>query len=603
MSGVEVAGLAIGLLPIIFSAINNYQSLVSRPFSRYSSFSKDVDRYLTRLDNQRVIFRKDCFLLLSDLVNSDDADLMLANPEEYHQYWSDEGLDYQLADILGESRQQCMRTLEQIDSILADIEQERVKLTKALENETEGDRENKILAKTWRRHVRAKLKFSFSETRLSQNLSAMTDFIHDFKNLRSSLDKPCRSMKLNDVSSQGSKSRELQMHQTIGEASQGVYEALQSACNKHIEHCAHLCVEVEQVSGRSVSSPQFKFSLSYTSVAAQTEPLWFAIETVMNEIVLGARQTNVSCDSHEVRSLKRSREPGPEPPSKEKKGKCLRFTIPPTIDMRLPQATPVDQNLATQDRINGDFCDFLRRHCRCSGKQSTKVGILGNKARWKSLVYPMEPKAKTQHLQSMSLRNIISLISRDNLRRFSIYERLHLAKTISVAFLRHHTTEWGRACWESENICFFDINQDGTDKPIRLTSPHLNARICGPNGTPPASQRTNASGSRNTLLFNLGVLFLEIAHSADWETLKRRHFSHVEDQGTYADFLHARKLAKMRSSGIPGKYHDVIERLIECDFAQGDDLSKPGLQAAFHRDVIGPLEDVETRLKELNLDE
>ncbi|KAL9629072.1 MAG: hypothetical protein Q9164_007032 [Protoblastenia rupestris] len=147
------------------------------------------------------------------------------------------------------------------------------------------------------------------------------------------------------------------------------------------------------------------------------------------------------------------------------------------------------------------------------------------------------------------------------------------------------------------------MNEDVTDKPIRLTLPHLNTRIYGPNGTPPASQKTRALGSRNAFLFNLGVLFLEIAHSSDWQTLRDQHSSHVGDQSRYEDFFQARKLAKLRSSGMPGQYHGVIEKLIECDFAQGDDLTKPELQAAFHHSVVKPLEEVETRLKELNLDE
>ena len=135
MSGVEVAGLLIGILPVIFAAVENYQKLCSRPFSRYSSFSKEVERYLTRLDNQRVIFRKDCFLLLSNITNSDDANLMLANTG--HQYWSDRSLDHQLATFLGDSRVQCLRTLKHIDEILVDIEEKRNRLSEALEQGNE----------------------------------------------------------------------------------------------------------------------------------------------------------------------------------------------------------------------------------------------------------------------------------------------------------------------------------------------------------------------------------------------------------------------------------------------------------------------------------
>lgn len=48
---------------------------------------------------------------------------------------------------------------------------------------------------------------------------------------------------------------------------------------------------------------------------------------------------------------------------------------------------------------------------------------------------------------------------------------------------------------------------------------------------------------------------------------------------------------------MPGQYHSILEKLIECDFAQGDYLTKSALQAALHRDVASPLKEVEGRIK------
>ncbi|KAL9607525.1 MAG: hypothetical protein Q9167_007565 [Letrouitia subvulpina] len=529
---------------------------------------------------------------------------MLANADHY--YWSDGSLDHRLSTFLGDSRVQCLRTLEHIEEILADIEENRNRLSKALEQETE-QRDGKIPAKKWRRQIQEKLKFSFSESRLSENLSILTDFVHDFKTLRSSLETQRELSKAHGNHRAEIQSKELQLHRTIGEASQGVYEALQSACSKHIEHRAHLCIEVEQVSGNTVSTPQFKFNLAFASTAVQSEPFWFAVETMMNERVLETGQNRTLRTGNVINMLKRQLDSTAEssPPEKRKKKKSVRLQLPLSIAVEVGQVPPIGQSLALQNPIDGDFCDFLRRHCHCSYERGKNIGVLPNKTRWKSLVYPLQVKVNAQHLRPISLREIISLISqKDRLRLFSIPQRIHLAKMISIAFLRHHTTQWGRACSESESIYFFDMNEDVTDEPIRLTSPHLNTRICGLNGTPPASQKATALGARNALLFNLGVLFLEIAHSSNWQTMKDQHSSHhIGNQSRYEDFFLARKLAKLRSSGMPGRYHGVIEKLIECDFAQGDDLAKPELQAAFHHSVIKPLEEVEARLKELDIDE
>ena len=457
--------------------------------------------------------------------------------------------------------------------------------------------------------MKPKLKFAFSATGLSQHLSLLKDFVQDFKDLCSPETKRKTAKSLSSLGHGGS-AKELEIHNTIGEASQEVYEALKNACNKHIEHHAHLCVEVEQVSGGTSSTPQFKFSLAFASTAPSSEPLWFAIETVMNEIVLRKSQDSDSSSGDVTRALKRQfpcseNDPGPAEKTVKRK-KSVRILLPQTVAFGLAQVPPVDQSCAMQNRINGDFCDFLRRCCRCPSQQNANIGILPTQTRWKSLVYPFEQDIKSRRLRPITLRDLISsMSSKQNRRIFSTYQRLHLAKVISVAFLRHHSTHWGNSYWESDSISFFDINDNVTsaDKPIHLSSPHLNARICGSPENNLIKQRINTLGSRNALMFSLGVLLLEIAYSRDWETLKKQTCANTPSDVQYREFFQARTIAKRRgSSGMPERYHEVLQKLIECDLGQGDDLSKPEMQAAFQGNVISPLEDLEDKIKELRID-
>ena len=453
------------------------------------------------------------------------------------------------------------------------------------------------------------MKFAFSETGLSQHLSLLKDFVQDFKDLCSPETTRRTVKSVNGLGNKGS-TKELELHNTIGEASQEVYEALKNACNKHIEHHAHLCVEVEQISGSAASTPQFKFSLAFASTATPSESLWFAIETVMNEIALRKSQDGDPCYGDVTRALKRQfpcSEDDPEPAEKTvKRKKSVRILLPQTIAFGLAQVPPVDQSCAMQNRINGDFCDFLRRCCRWPTQRIANIGILPTQTRWKSLVYPFEQDIKDRRLRPITLRGLVSSMSnKQNRRIFTTYQRLHLAKVMSVAFLRHHSTHWGSSYWESDSIVFFDIDENATreDKPIHLSSPHLNARICGSTENNLMKQRINTLGSRNALMFSLGVLLLEIAYSRDWETLKKQTCASTPSDGQYREFFQARTIAKRRgSSGMPERYHEVSQKLIECDLGQGDDLSKPEMQAAFQGNVISPLEDLENKIKELNID-
>ena len=50
-----------------------------------------------------------------------------------------------------------------------------------------------------------------------------------------------------------------------------------------------------------------------------------------------------------------------------------------------------------------------------------------------------------------------------------------------------------------------------------------------------------------------------------------------------------------------GSYHKVVQRLVECDFGCGNDLSDVQLQMALYKDVICPLERLEQKLHEFHL--
>ena len=70
----------------------------------------------------------------------------------------------------------------------------------------------------------------------------------------------------------------------------------------------------------------------------------------------------------------------------------------------------------------------------------------------------------------------------------------------------------------------------------------------------------------------------------------------------YTEFFAARRLAQLANSDMGAKYHRIVEKLVECDFACGNDLDSLQLQAAFHSEVICPLEELEGKFRNLYLD-
>lgn len=92
--------------------------------------------------------------------------------------------------------------------------------------------------------------------------------------------------------------------------------------------------------------------------------------------------------------------------------------------------------------------------------------------------------------------------------------------------------------------------------------------------------------ARNTLLFSLADVFLETIHSSALEALQRPIDLMNGQESPYTESSVARRLAKYKYSVMDPGYHKIVERLVECDFRCGNDLSSRQLQAATYNEVI-----------------
>lgn len=134
MSGFEIAGLALAVLPVLLSAAQRYNSCLG-PFSRYKRFAKEARDYYKELEIQRTIFRIQCRNLLEEVVDHDAASSMLNSLTQ--KVWADKKLDEQLVQQLGESLEACIDLIDLIEQRLRDISGESQKFNSIVEQEKE----------------------------------------------------------------------------------------------------------------------------------------------------------------------------------------------------------------------------------------------------------------------------------------------------------------------------------------------------------------------------------------------------------------------------------------------------------------------------------
>lgn len=100
MSGLEVAGLIFGVIPLFISAFEHYEEGI-RPFKRFFNYEQEVARYRARLLIQYTTYIQTLEYLLTDFVDKDELENMVT--KGYCDLWKDYHLSVKLEQQLGKA--------------------------------------------------------------------------------------------------------------------------------------------------------------------------------------------------------------------------------------------------------------------------------------------------------------------------------------------------------------------------------------------------------------------------------------------------------------------------------------------------------------------
>ena len=402
--------------------------------------------------------------------------------------------------------------------------------------------------------------------------------------------------------------QKIDSYKTIGRAACQAYEALSKSCTRHPEHQAHFCVESTQATIGSDKDSQISFNLAFgdLNVASCTDTgdlMWFVVTTLIGE---GTNKSGKS-GNHLVLRLKSGPSPDPEERintvslTQENKRKRVTFRLSPPASAPQLEPLSVANSVTSNARTIEDLCEYLGRFSIQPDLQNACVDLVEKTGSCKTFIYPSSSASSSQQCRSTTLRQLVSSMSKQGVNgQTFLYERIRLAKTLAIAVLQYHATPWLGVSWTKDDLYFFGPKNMSTLQAWQLTSsPHLSVRVRGLSGQHvPDSTDPLPKLARNSLLFNLAVILLEIAHSSTLESLQQP-IDLVHGQESYTEFFVARRLSRSNYTDLGPRYHSIIERLVECDFGCGHDLEKLQLQAAFHKEVICPLESQEQKLRVL----
>lgn len=130
MSGIEIAGLALGAIPVILEAIKGYQS-VHTHIQDFKQAHKHLKIVNAQFQVCKLNFTSECRLLLELVISPGLSQALIADTQ--HALWGDEELKKQLAAQLRDSAEACVtivtdttKTIKEFDDRLSKFESQFV---------------------------------------------------------------------------------------------------------------------------------------------------------------------------------------------------------------------------------------------------------------------------------------------------------------------------------------------------------------------------------------------------------------------------------------------------------------------------------------------
>ncbi|RYP03128.1 hypothetical protein DL765_010584 [Monosporascus sp. GIB2] len=274
-------------------------------------------------------------------------------------------------------------------------------------------------------------------------------------------------------------------------------------------------------------------------------------------------------------------------------------------------ATALDLSLVT------DFCRKSQEAIsECRGRS-----LLGSRqvphARW--FCVPSTPQSTSQ-----SLADMIHWIAEEPvLRSLPRPLLVELAGDVAEGLMNFYSTPWLTQANLGHNVRYINlapaamttsaVDSFSAASSQQLEGPYFMMRVndnssagqtVGKMSTTNVGETVRESefiGARNKLLFNYGILLLEIGFGRPWHQLKQTVARTAE--GGLSDYRAAEKLAQLLVRQMGLAYPKIIKKCLGCDFGLGEtDLDNEDLQRRFVDDVVLGLQRLRENMRQMNLD-
>jgi len=118
MSGIEIAGILLGAIPLVIAALEHYEDIIG-PTKAFVKFQGHLDRAIRELWNQHTLFEQSIEMLLRPITTDQELSEMIDNTNS--KLWQDLAIEQSLRSHLGRAYSPYVMAVTHIQKIMIEI--------------------------------------------------------------------------------------------------------------------------------------------------------------------------------------------------------------------------------------------------------------------------------------------------------------------------------------------------------------------------------------------------------------------------------------------------------------------------------------------------
>ncbi|KAH7380245.1 hypothetical protein DE146DRAFT_289547 [Phaeosphaeria sp. MPI-PUGE-AT-0046c] len=561
MSGLEVAGVVLGSLPLIISAFEHYASGVHTA-KRYWRYKSELRSLLLQIQTERGIFINTLEQLLGGVVRIEHMTEFLSNPEG--DAWKNADVDLKLKERL---RGAYDIYLGNVSGMNRSLEAMMVKLQLGSDGKPQFTDPN-LFKQEYKR-----LKFSLSKSEYAEQLS-------DLRNHNQALTRLTKQSLELEPSRAETKTHACPNFNALQNYARSLFHTLRSGLQCQCDgHAVKLRLESRdhktELEEDLLKNTQFRVIFTLTSsLPIRSEP-W--------------KDADIRWTSDKPRSI-------PFPPCATAKT-VRRVRFDQAQSQTSANATTV--TLLEQQAVVSatSIPNHIPNLCLAIGKvrppqKDACAGYLLDSSKRKHGIYLLDPPIcpdNQPEWPAYTLRQVLTKKASFK-RRLMQHDKFKVAVDLASSVLQLHKTPWLRDDWGDSDVYF--VHRPGAPPSTIYQHPFIYRKFSSAvASTGPVSQPQVRRVIRNQTLFTLGVLLIELLYGVSIEELQTSH--DLSCEGTPgAVWCTAERLVDEEIALEAGQlYSDAVRRCIRCDFnRQNMSLDDQEFQQAVYEGVVAPLE-------------